>query len=480
MHDRTTNPATTQAHANAAAPPPAWTARLSTRVFLALVIGAVAGGLLQLAGGADAAIVRAVLPWIDVVGVGYVRLLQLVVSPLVFVAILSAVVRLHDAGDTRTLGVAGASVVGTLLVTTAIAAGIGVAVAHLFALRADALVQGAREVARGAALVAKQDDATALTLPALLQSLVPTNAVADLAGMRPTSVAGVVLFAVLLGVAAIALRRDDPEAGARVVRGVETLQALVLRLVRLVVRLTPWGVAALATRVVATARAGEIAQLGTFVVASYVGLAAVLVVHLALAAVAGVGPARYVRRAWPALAFAFTSRSSAATLPLTVDVQVAGLGVPSVVASLAASIGTTLGQNGCAGLYPAMLAVMIAPSAGVDPSAPSFVGAVVVAATLGSVGIAGVGGGATFAALVVLSTLGLPVALAGVLIAIEPLIDMGRTAINVSGALVAGTVTARVVARATPRARGSTTTGHTERTLEPPARGGRAPIAPGA
>ena len=92
-----------------------------------------------------------------------------------------------------------------------------------------------------------------------------------------------------------------------------------------------------------------------------------------------------------------------------------------------------------------MLAVMIAPSAGIDPASFSFMASVVTVATLGSVGIAGVGGGATFAALVVLSTLNLPVALAGLLISVEPLIDMGRTAVNVSGSMTAGTVTGRLL-----------------------------------
>ena len=92
-----------------------------------------------------------------------------------------------------------------------------------------------------------------------------------------------------------------------------------------------------------------------------------------------------------------------------------------------------------------MLAVMIAPGAGIDPTSLSFMGSVVGIATLGSVGIAGVGGGATFAALVVLSALNLPVALAGLLISVEPLIDMGRTAVNVSGSMTAGTVTSRML-----------------------------------
>jgi L-cystine uptake protein TcyP (sodium:dicarboxylate symporter family) len=177
---------------------------------------------------------------------------------------------------------------------------------------------------------------------------------------------------------------------------------------------------------------------------------AILAVHATILALTGTSPVRFYKAIWPTLTFAFTSRSSAATIPLSVETQVDRLGVAPAIANMAASFGATIGQNACAGLYPAMLAVMIAPSVGVDPTSWSFIGSVVAVAALGSFGIAGVGGGATFAALVVLSTLNLPVALAGLLISVEPLIDMGRTAVNVSGSIVAGTVTSKLLNRNQP------------------------------
>jgi L-cystine uptake protein TcyP (sodium:dicarboxylate symporter family) len=92
-----------------------------------------------------------------------------------------------------------------------------------------------------------------------------------------------------------------------------------------------------------------------------------------------------------------------------------------------------------------MLAVMIAPTVGIDPFTSAFILPLIAIITVGSVGVAGVGGGATFAALIVLSAMNLPVALAGLLISIEPLIDMGRTALNVSGSITAGTLTSRLL-----------------------------------
>jgi L-cystine uptake protein TcyP (sodium:dicarboxylate symporter family) len=130
---------------------------------------------------------------------------------------------------------------------------------------------------------------------------------------------------------------------------------------------------------------------------------------------------------------------------MNVRTQSYRLGTPEGIANFSASFGATIGQNGCAGIYPAMLAVMIAPTVGIDPWSAGFIAPLLAIVMLGSVGVAGVGGGATFAALIVLSSLNLPVALAGLLISIEPLIDMGRTALNVSGAITAGTLTSRVL-----------------------------------
>jgi L-cystine uptake protein TcyP (sodium:dicarboxylate symporter family) len=429
----------------------AWLARrraggatLSGTVLVALLLGAAAGAGLQLVYGHGHATVTGTVHWLNLVGGGYVRLLQMIVTPLVLVSILSAVTRLDDA---RALGRISAGVLGTLMLTTAVSAVIGIGVARLFGLSAQGLVQGARELERGAAIQESAGELAGLDVPQLLLSFIPTNPFADLAGSRPTSLIAVVVFASLLGIAALGLRRESPEAGARVIAAIQDAQSLVLGLVRMVIRLTPYGVLALSARVVAASNPADILALIRFVLASYLGLGLILIAHAALLALAGIDPVAHFRRSWPVLTFAFTSRSSAATIPLNVETQTTQLGVPPAIANFAASFGATIGQNGCAGLYPAMLAVMIAPTVGIDPGSWQFIGTLVLVVTLGSFGIAGVGGGATFAAILVLSTLNLPVALAGLLISIEPLIDMGRTAVNVSGAMTAGAVTGRLLGR---------------------------------
>lgn len=416
---------------------------LSLRVFIGLVLGTLFGIGLQLAHGTGSEALDTTINWINIVGNGYVQLLQMVVMPLVFAAILSAVARLHDASA---LGRISALTLGTLLGTTAIAALVGVAMSLAFGLTAEGLAQGAAETARLTTLQATYAPKVAdLTVPQLILSFMPKNPFADLTGANPTSIISVVIFAAFLGVAAIRLVRRDAERGRSLLSLIDLLQAWIGQLVRLIMGLTPYGVMALMTKMAATSNAADILNLGKFVVASYIGLAIMFAVHALLLTLTGVNPLTFFRKIIPALSFAFSSRSSAATIPLNVEIQTRRLGVPQTIASFSASFGATIGQNGCAGLYPAMLAVMVAPTIGINPLDPGWIATLVAIVTLSSAGVAGVGGGATMAALIVLPAMGLPVTLVALLISVEPLIDMGRTALNVSGSMTAGTVTSQIL-----------------------------------
>ncbi|MFP1943871.1 L-cystine transporter [Lonsdalea quercina] len=416
---------------------------LAKKVLLGLVLGVLLGLGLHLVYGNNAPVIAQSIAWFNIVGNGYVQLLQMVVMPLVFVSILSSVAKLHNASS---LGKISLLTIGTLLFTTLIAALVGVFVTNLFELNASGLVQGAQETARLSAIENNYAGKVAdLSVPKLILSLLPKNPFADLTGASPTAIISVVIFAAFLGVAALQLLKDDAEKGQRVLIAIDTLQSWVMKLVRLVMRLTPYGVLALMTKMVASSNLQDIIKLGSFVVASYLGLAIMFVVHALLLSLTGINPARFFRKVGPVLSFAFTSRSSAATIPLSIEAQTRRLGIPESIASFAASFGTTIGQNGCAGLYPAMLAVMVAPTVGINPLDPVWIATLVGIVTISSAGVAGVGGGATFAALIVLPAMGLPVTLVALLISIEPLIDMGRTALNVSGSMTAGTVTSQLL-----------------------------------
>ncbi|MEX4687272.1 L-cystine transporter [Haemophilus influenzae] len=416
------------------------TEKLGQTVFIGLLLGLLFGAVLQSA--FEKPLLDETLDWINVVGNGYVRLLQMIVMPLVFVSILSAIARINQ---TRSLGKVSVGVLSTLLITTAISAAIGIAMVHLFDVSAAGLIVGDRELAAQGKVLDKAGQVSNLTVPAMLVSFIPKNPFADLTGANPTSIISVVIFSALLGVAALSLGKEDQALGERIAQGVETLNKLVMRLVRFVIRLTPYGVFALMIKMAATSKWADIVNLGNFIVASYAAIALMFVVHGILLFFVKVNPVDYYKKVLPTLSFAFTSRSSAATIPLNIETQTAKLGNNNVIANFAASFGATIGQNGCGGIYPAMLAVMVAPMVGIDPFSFSYILTLIFVVAISSFGIAGVGGGATFAAIVVLSTLGLPLELVGLLISIEPIIDMGRTALNVNGAMVVGTITDRLL-----------------------------------
>jgi L-cystine uptake protein TcyP (sodium:dicarboxylate symporter family) len=416
---------------------------LAKKVLVGLFMGVLFGLGLQLVYGSDNPVLKDSISWFNIVGNGYVQLLQMIVMPLVLVSILSAVAKLHNASS---LGKISFLSIGTLLFTTMIAALVGVFVTNLFGLTAEGLVQGVQETARLAAIntnyASKVSD---LSVPQLVLSFIPKNPFADLTGASPTSIISVVIFAAILGTAALQLLKDDEVKGKRVLTAIDTLQSLVMKLVRQIMKLTPYGVLALMTKVVAGSNMHDIIKLGSFVVASYLGLAIMFVVHGLLLSFTGINPIKFFRKVWPVLTFAFTSRSSAASIPLNVEAQTLRIGVPESIASFSASFGATIGQNGCAGLYPAMLAVMVAPTVGINPLDPLWIATLVGIVTVSSAGVAGVGGGATFAALIVLPAMGLPVTLVALLISVEPLIDMGRTALNVNGSMAAGTITSQIL-----------------------------------
>ena len=417
-------------------------ASFSVRVFTGMGLGVLLGAALQGLYGAASAELQTTGDYLDIVGSGYVKLLQMIVMPLIMVSIISAILKLKGINS---LGKISALTIGLLMLTTLIAAGLGILMARLFHLSAVGLSASAADVARGVYLQGKVGAAQAISLPGMLLSFIPANPFLDMTGGRKTSTIAVVIFSVFIGIAATGIHARKPDEFAAFERFIQVAHAIVMRIVTLVLRLTPYGVLALMAQVVSTSSYTDILHLIDFVLASYSALILMFCVHLAIVAGAGLNPARYVRKILPVLTFAFTSRSSAGAIPMSVQTQTLRLGTSEGIANFAASFGATIGQNGCAGIYPAMLAVMIAPTVGVDPFTLAFIAPLLAIITIGSVGVAGVGGGATFAALIVLSAMNLPVALAGLLISIEPLIDMGRTALNVSGSIAAGTVTSRVL-----------------------------------
>ncbi|HCV2754248.1 TPA: L-cystine transporter [Staphylococcus aureus] len=410
------------------------------RVFTALGIGIVFGVLLHLVYGTHSNVITSTSDWFNIVGQGYVALLQMIVMPLIFISIVAAFTKIQIGEKFAKIG----SLIFIFLIgTVTIAAIVGVVYALVFGLDASTINLGNAEQARGSEIAKQAKDLTAHTLPQQILELLPKNPFLDFTGQRATSTIAVVIFASFIGFAYLRVARKQPDHGELLKRAIDAIYSLVMAIVTFVLRLTPYGVLAIMANTLSTSDFGAIWTLGKFLIASYAALITMYIIHLIILSLLGISPIRYVKKTLEVLIFAFTSRSSAGALPLNVQTQTRRLGVPEGIANFAATFGLSIGQNGCAGIYPAMLAIMVAPVANVEIDL-QFIVTLIAVVIISSFGVAGVGGGATFASILVLSTLNLPVAVAGVLISVEPLIDMGRTALNVNDSMLAGTGTAKL------------------------------------
>ncbi|MDD9457492.1 L-cystine transporter [Staphylococcus aureus] len=410
------------------------------RVFTALGIGIVFGVLLHLIYGTHSNVITSTSDWFNIVGQGYVALLQMIVMPLIFISIVAAFTKIQIGEKFAKIG----SLIFIFLIgTVTIAAIVGVVYALVFGLDASTINLGNAEQARGSEIAKQAKDLTAHTLPQQILELLPKNPFLDFTGQRATSTIAVVIFASFIGFAYLRVARKQPDHGELLKRAIDAIYSLVMAIVTFVLRLTPYCVLAIMANTLSTSDFGAIWTLGKFLIASYAALITMYIIHLIILSLLGISPIRYVKKTLEVLIFAFTSRSSAGALPLNVQTQTRRLGVPEGIANFAATFGLSIGQNGCAGIYPAMLAIMVAPVANVEIDL-QFIVTLIAVVIISSFGVAGVGGGATFASILVLSTLNLPVALAGVLISVEPLIDMGRTALNVNDSMLAGTGTAKL------------------------------------
>ncbi|HDT6731841.1 TPA: L-cystine transporter [Staphylococcus aureus] len=410
------------------------------RVFTALGIGIVFGVLLHLVYGTHSNVITSTSDWFNIVGQGYVALLQMIVMPLIFISIVAAFTKIQIGEKFAKIG----SLIFIFLIgTVTIAAIVGVVYALMFGLDASTINLGNAEQARGSEIAKQAKDLTAHTLPQQILELLPKNPFLDFTGQRATSTIAVVIFASFIGFAYLRVARKQPDHGELLKRAIDAIYSLVMAIVTFVLRLTPYGVLAIMANTLSTSDFGAIWTLGKFLIASYAALITMYIIHLIILSLLGISPIRYIKKTLEVLIFAFTSRSSAGTLPLNVQTQTRRLGVPEGIANFAATFGLSIGQNGCAGIYPAMLAIMVAPVANVEIDL-QFIVTLIAVVIISSFGVAGVGGGATFASILVLSTLNLPVALAGVLISVEPLIDMGRTALKVNDSMLAGTGTAKL------------------------------------
>ena len=372
---------------------------------------------------------------LDRIGSIFVQLLRVLVPPLIFTAIVASIANLRELQNAAGL------VWRTLLwfaITALIAVVIGLVLGTVLQPGVGASVPAtAAEAPRtsGSWL-----DFLSSVVPANILGLTASTKLVD--GAATTSLSfnalQIVVVALVVGVAAL----RSGEAAAPFLAFNASALAIVRKVLWWVIRLTPIGTAGLFGTAVAEYGWETLGQLGAFAGAVYLGLALVLFgVYPALLALHGLKPLRFFQAAWPAIQFAFVSRSSIGTMPLTQTVTEARLGVPAAYAAFAVPLGATTKMDGCAAIYPAVAALFIAQFYGV-PLAPTDYLLIVFVSVIGSAATAGLTGAVVMLTLT-LSTLGLPLEGIGLLLAIDPILDMGRTAVNVAGQALVPTLVAR-------------------------------------
>ena len=395
--------------------------------------GLILGVIIQLVAGlpenpAEVTWLQEVTKWYGLFGSGFMDLLKMLVVPMVFVSILRVIINMGEGDD---LGKLTFKSLGMLLMTTALAAIVGIVVGNVMKLGV------------GTDVVATADTELREITPLVdtLRGLLPSNPVAS---MADGNIVAIIIFATFLGLAVKRLSKKYLDIIKPFIDLVEAFYKIIVSVAMTVIKFMPYAVVALLANTITARGLASMISVVQFIVALYISVAIMFVIHLIIIALNGLNPITYIKNAAEPLLLAFTSRSSLGTLPVTIEALTDKQGVEEGVASFTASLGANMGMNGCAGIYPALMAVTIANMAGVEMNA-SFYAMLLVVITISSLGIAGLPGTATMAVSVVLSGVGIGsyFPLAGGILAIDPILDMGRTMLNVNGS----TTTAVIVGK---------------------------------
>lgn len=417
-----------------AAPKPFYSS-FGFQVLAAMVIGLLLGLLARNMGPDAAGDPNWLAEALSTIGSIFVQLLRTLVPPLIFTAIVASI------GNLRQLSNAAALVWQTLLwfaITALIAVMIGIALGLVIqpGLHSAVLAEAAKEPSTTGSWL----DFLKGLVPANVFGIQASTRLAD--GSATTSLSFNVLQLLVISIAVGVAALQVGEKAEPFMEFNRSLLAIVRKALWWVIRLTPLGTIGLLGNAVAQYGWQTLAQLGWYAAAVYIGLAIVLlIVYPTLLSLHGLSPARFFAGAWPAIQLAFVSRSSVGTMPVTEAVTERSLGVPREYAAFAVPLGATTKMDGCAAVYPAISAIFVAQFYGVLLGIQEYF-LIVFVSVVGSAATAGLTG-ATVMLTLTLSTLGLPLAGVGLLLAIDPILDMGRTAVNVAGQALVPTIVAK-------------------------------------
>ena len=405
---------------------PKWATSFGAQVIYGLVIGLILGFVA--AGMADGNALAATLDW---VGSTYVKLLKLLIPPLVFTAVVTSIANLRQVTNAARLAV---QTLVWFAITALFSVVIGIVVGLVIKPGANSSVDASTAA----------EPTTTGSWMGFLDSVVPANIlglgakVTESGASVNFNVLQILVVSLLLGIAAVRVGK----AAEPFITFSESLLKVVQEVLWWVIRLAPIGTAALIGNAVASYGWDALGSLGKFVLAIYIGLALVIfVLYPAVLAAHKIPVVEFFKRVWPVTTLGFVTRSSMGVMPVTQRTTEESMGVPREYASFAIPLGATTKMDGCASVYPAIAALFVAQFYGVPLSFSDYL-LIVIVSVLGSAATAGTTG-ATVMLTLTLSTLGLPLAGVGLLLAVDPIIDMGRTAVNVTGQSVVATVVAK-------------------------------------
>jgi Na+/H+-dicarboxylate symporter len=352
----------------------------------------------------------------------------MIVIPLVFVLVVNSIISITNIAFLRKIGI---KTISWFLATTGIAAIIGLTVALIIN------PAGSFEASTPQGFEARE-------IPSFFQVILdqlPNNPIQDAANGK---VLPILIFGLFIAVAIVKVGAKKPEAVEPVKALFASLTEVLHQVVKFVLRFTPYGVYALIATMAARYGWETLEPLIWLIIVSYIAL----IIHFVFVfggLISGVGklnPFQFFKKAYPTIAVAFSTRSSYATLPVNLEVLTKRVGVSSRIASFVAPLGATMNFNGCGGIWPAIVAVFVSNVYGVPLSVTDYV-LIVVVSVISSIGVAGVPGPASISTTVVLTALGLPLEGIALVVAVESLIDMGRTAVNATGTTVVATLIAK-------------------------------------
>ncbi|MEU3331979.1 dicarboxylate/amino acid:cation symporter [Glutamicibacter creatinolyticus] len=412
---------------------PGWVTGFGPQIIAALILGLILG-LVAKYTGSTAEEPTALGQALQIVGSSYVSLLRAAVVPLIFFAVVASIANLAKVTNAARLAWQ------TLLwfgITALISVLIGITLGLVFQPGANT----------GQDMPENYDGKTGSWL-GFLTGLIPANflglgantSIEDGAASTSLSfnVLQILVIAIAVGVAALKVG----EAAKPFLDFSASFLAIIQKVLWWIIRIAPIGTIGLIGNAVAVYGWDTIGALGKFTLAIYVGLALVLfALYPVLVRLHGLGIKQYFSGVWPAVQLGFVSRSSIGTLPLTQRVTERNLGVPSGYASFAVPLGATTKMDGCAAIYPAVSAIFVAQFFHIDLGLTDYL-LIALVSVLGSAATAGTTGAIVMLTLT-LSTLGLPLAGVGLLMAVDPIIDMGRTAVNVAGQALVPTIVAK-------------------------------------